>query len=347
VRIIPREGGNLASALNVGLREARGNLVARMDADDECPPQRLEVQTAAMVQRPGLAALGTAWQTVAPDGRVIGVNRPPTDEREARWRLLVGNPFAHGSMMLRRDGVLKAGGYDERLERAQDYDLWIRLAGVGVAAMPDVLYRYHLREGDGYSSSAMQAAVAADVMTRAWRALPERHDPEAASGLAEAMGDGGVEAAIDLIERAMTRRGPSRVLLEAWMWCRACGPHASRSAMEMGRAARLREFARELSEQGVESVWVYGAGTHTAFLLPALREAGVAVEGLLDDARIGERAHGFSVAAPSGVPIGAHVVLSSDAQEQALWRASLPLRERSVHVHRIYAASGEPAGAAS
>lgn len=347
VRMVSCRAGNLASALNLGLSEVKGDLVARMDADDECFPRRLELQAAAMERRRDLAALGAAWEVVSPVGRVVAVNRPPTDEREARWRLLAGNPFAHGSMMLRREAVLRVGGYDERLERAQDYDLWMRLRAAGVAALPDVLYRYRLRDGEGYSSSAAQATAAAEIMTRAWRELPRRDDPEAAAGLAEAMGEGGAEGATERIERAMTRRGPSRALLEAWLWCRGCGPRATRTAADVGRAARLREFARELSGLGVSSVWVYGAGAHTEFLLPALRDAGLRVEGVVDDTRTGERAHGFPVASPGDIAVGAHVVLSSDAHERALWRASEPLRARGVHVHRIYAASGEPVGAAS
>lgn len=130
-RVIETPEANLGAALNRGLEESGSELVARMDADDRSWPARLERQAAAMGARPGLSAVGCAYEVQTPGGRRLGVIRPPTDEREARWRLLLGNVFAHGSMMLRRSRVLEAGGYDPAKRRAQDYDLWLRLGAGG------------------------------------------------------------------------------------------------------------------------------------------------------------------------------------------------------------------------
>ena len=41
-------------------------------------------------------------------------------------------------MMLRKSSVLKVGGYDESLDRAQDYDLWTRLVDVGLGGVPEI-----------------------------------------------------------------------------------------------------------------------------------------------------------------------------------------------------------------
>lgn len=342
VRIIHASAGNLASALNRGLREARANLVARMDADDECPPGRIAAQVAAMERSPDLAALGCAWEVADPHGEVLGVRTPPADPRESAWRLLIDNPFAHGSMLLRRDAVLAAGGYDESLDRAQDYDLWLRLRHAGVAAIPDVLYRHRLRAGTGFSSSPLQAAAAARLLLQAWNSLPDRADPATEPALAAALGEEGPARAGALLEEAMTRGGPTRALLQAWLWVQGRSPVAPRETWSACRDARLREFARGLAAAGVTRVWVYGAGSHTGRLLPALNASGVAIAGILDDSLTGASRHGFTVAPPAAVPAGAHVVLSSDAHEARLWSASAPLRARGAVVHRVYAAEAPP-----
>ncbi len=169
---LPKPG--LAAALNLGLREAKSDLVARMDADDWCHPERIERQVRAISEMPRTIALGTAYEIEDADGRIAFTVRPPRDPREVRWRLLLANLFAHGSMLLRRDAVVAAGGYDEACDRAQDYDLWLRLSGRGdVCAVQDVLYRYRTRQkSDPARSTARQSEIAVDRLLVAWRQLP-------------------------------------------------------------------------------------------------------------------------------------------------------------------------------
>src|SRR6187399_1542665 len=54
LRVVRQPNGGIASALNLGLEAARGELVARMDADDVMVPSRLEVQSAFMLQNPSV-----------------------------------------------------------------------------------------------------------------------------------------------------------------------------------------------------------------------------------------------------------------------------------------------------
>src|ERR1043166_8511303 len=71
VRIAELPDPNLAAALNVALRLARFPIVARMDADDLCPPRRLELQARWLREHPEVAALGTAFERISADDRVI------------------------------------------------------------------------------------------------------------------------------------------------------------------------------------------------------------------------------------------------------------------------------------
>jgi len=217
IRMIRLPQANLSNALNAALRESRTDFVARMDADDECAPDRLERQVAAMTERSNLAALGCAWMQLAPDGDLRAIMRPPADPREARWRLLTGNPFAHGSMLLRRKDILSAGGYDTRRTRAQDLDLWLRLSRRNaIAAIPEALYTFHLREHTGFSASQEQARHAAELFLEAWNDLSAQGPAPAAELLARALCAPSRAEALGPIEQALTEHGPSRDLLDVW-----------------------------------------------------------------------------------------------------------------------------------
>lgn len=345
VRILTLPNANQSVALNLALREASSPIVARMDADDTCPPERLERQYAYFMANPRLAALGCEWEQVSQEEDLTAIIRPPTDPAEARWRLLLSNPFAHGSMMLRRDAVLSAGGYDESLERSQDYDLWLRLSsGLGVAAMPGCLYRFNLRPTLGVSASTAQADTAARLMFRAWRQLPDHH-PDTESGtsndashlIARAMSQGpGSPDALRELETLLTTRGPSRELLHAWLWMQHSIPPMSRRAMEFSKSARVREVARYLHNSGIRTITLWGAGAHSAWLIPRLKPLGITVTGLVDDAHAGGTAYGLPVRSPKTLEPGQHVLLSSDSQEDRLNLAAEGARARGVIVHRIY-----------
>lgn len=331
VRVLDLPEANLAAALNTALEAARFPLVARMDADDTCPPQRLAAQAAFLSAHPSLGGVGCAWELAEPDGKVITVVRPPCDPARLRWRLLLGNVLAHGSMMLRRDAVLRAGGYDTTCARAQDYDLWLRLPGQ-LACLPEVLYRHVARfPDDPGRSTREQAEVAAVRMVAAWRALPSGAEGTEAAVAASLGRSGGSDApALPLGSE------PSREGLLAWLWLQWNAPPAPRRVAETCRRARVREVGRRLRAEGVTALWLWGAGDHTRRLLETPRDLGLPVIGLIDDQLAGQHRFGFGIAAPAHLRPGDHALVSSDWHEDAIWVGSAPHRERGVRVHRLY-----------
>lgn len=340
VRVVEVKRAGLSGALNAGLRAARCELVARMDADDVSLVERFERQSAHLRENPDIAAVGCWYERVNADGANVRVC-PPTDPLDLRWRLLLGNRFAHGSMMLRRSVVLEAGGYDPSLDRAQDYDLWVRLSRASrLANIPEVLYRYSARGegGSGTSGDELQARIACGVMMRAWMALPEGSGEgfvgDAACALASGAGDGG--RTLERIERRLRDEGPSRAGLMAWMWTSRAMGACARGAVEAGRMSRVREVGDEMKLRGVERLWLWGAGEHTRWLLAHARAWLPEVAGVVDDAREGERVMGFMVRGSEGLGNGEVALLSSDWHEDDLWRASTPARGRGVDVWRLY-----------
>ncbi|MGH9419932.1 MAG: glycosyltransferase family 2 protein [Thermoanaerobaculia bacterium] len=124
------ENRGLTYSLNAGLREARGPLVARQDADDISYPDRLSRQLAFLESNPEIAAVGTQFDSIDERGRRLRSHLWMKCETSLgiRWQLMFENPFVHTAVMFRRDVVLdRLGGYDERFRTNQDFELWSRL----------------------------------------------------------------------------------------------------------------------------------------------------------------------------------------------------------------------------
>jgi glycosyltransferase involved in cell wall biosynthesis len=116
----------LAHSLNRGWRAARGALVARLDADDECLPERLALQAAFLDAHPEVAVVGGGAEIVDARGESRGVVLRPERHEALAAAIYRENPFIHPSVMARRSFFAAMGGYDEGCRRGQDYELWSR-----------------------------------------------------------------------------------------------------------------------------------------------------------------------------------------------------------------------------
>lgn len=121
------ENIGLTRALNRGLREARGEFVARQDSDDLSAPQRLEKQIAFLDVHPEAPLIGSSARLIDAEGRSRGVRDLPHEPVAIRWLSLLDNPMIH-TAVLARAAVIRdeLGGYDESFPCCQDYDLWAR-----------------------------------------------------------------------------------------------------------------------------------------------------------------------------------------------------------------------------
>ena len=164
----------LAPSLNVGVAAARGEFVARLDADDLAMPQRLARQVAFMDANPRVALLGSWYIEMTADGAPGAEVKVPTEHWDLRWHLCLYCPFAHSAMLWRRALVAeRVGGYDERLTYAEDIELWLRVAArLEVANVPEALLLLRIHEQSmtaTYGERArtgvrMQAAYAARLL---------------------------------------------------------------------------------------------------------------------------------------------------------------------------------------
>jgi glycosyltransferase involved in cell wall biosynthesis len=144
----PRDIG-IAGSLNRGLRAARGEFIARMDADDIAEPNRLERQLAFMRSHPECIICGSHITLIDEEDRVIGSRRFPTSDREIKRIMLLEIPFCHPATFLRAAPISEHGIlYDEAIETVEDRDFWLRLARYGAYANVDeYLLRYRVSRG--------------------------------------------------------------------------------------------------------------------------------------------------------------------------------------------------------
>lgn len=134
---------HLPARLNEIVQQARGDLVARMDADDVVHPDRLRRQLGALRDAgPACAAVGT-WAGIVDEKdeplAVIEASVPASPSVA-----LERGVFPHATMLARREW-LRANPYDETLTRAEDRDLWCRtVRSARFAIVPEPLYVVHL-----------------------------------------------------------------------------------------------------------------------------------------------------------------------------------------------------------
>lgn len=162
VRVLRQSTLGLVTALNRGLEEAKGPLVARLDADDVALPERLQQQLVYMQHNNGVGLLGSWAERIDTEGRSIGSLTPPTDERVLSALLQRINPMIHSTVMMRRELVRRLGGYRDAFRGAEDYDLWLRISEVaGVANLPERLIQYRWHSDNVTNQQGMRQAFSA------------------------------------------------------------------------------------------------------------------------------------------------------------------------------------------
>jgi glycosyltransferase involved in cell wall biosynthesis len=133
IRLVSRPNTGYTIALNQAIALARGQLLARMDADDISMPNRFHLQVDYLNAHPECVALGGRLIMIDPTGLKIMDFCKLTNHVQIDGAHINGGPseLGHPSVMMRRDAVVAAGGYDPAFEPAEDFDLWLRLAEHG------------------------------------------------------------------------------------------------------------------------------------------------------------------------------------------------------------------------
>lgn len=163
----------VTKSLNVGLSHARGTYIARMDADDIAVVDRFKLQVELLRS---YDIVGGWIQFMSQSGKRLSVREYSADVSS---RIKYESPLAHPTVMFKRSLFDAYGGYDERFNAAEDYDLWLRYytkgALFGMVSQVVFYYRVHDKQikvvdtkKNDSSNACNEAACFAGVWVSIW-----------------------------------------------------------------------------------------------------------------------------------------------------------------------------------
>jgi glycosyltransferase involved in cell wall biosynthesis len=167
IHLIQQQNQGLTKSLNKGLKIAKGEFIARIDADDIAVSNRFEKQVNYLNQHQDVVLLGSSIEMMTADGLPMGLRILDKKHSQIRKKLLQGDSCAlsHPAVMFRKDVAIDIGGYDESYPVGQDLDFFLRMSEKGkVENLPDSLlfWRQHKQ-----SVNRTQFKKWADVKRRA------------------------------------------------------------------------------------------------------------------------------------------------------------------------------------
>ena len=141
VHIIRLEkNGGLGNALKLGVENARYDVIARMDSDDICMPDRFKKQLAYLEANPECDIVGGQMtEFIDTPDNIVGRREVPLSNEDIYAFMKSRCALNHVTVMFRKEAVLKAGNYQDWFWN-EDYYLWVRMmmAGCKFANIPDV-----------------------------------------------------------------------------------------------------------------------------------------------------------------------------------------------------------------
>lgn len=132
IRLINQTNQGVAAALNIGMLNARADLVARFDADDICLPERLMVQYNFLNDNPEYIIVGSDADYIDMNEEYVFTYSMPAHTNSEIQGLPVNKcPFIHSAVLFRKKFILQAGGYNIEACAFEDHILWAKSIRLG------------------------------------------------------------------------------------------------------------------------------------------------------------------------------------------------------------------------
>jgi glycosyltransferase involved in cell wall biosynthesis len=161
IRTISQTNQGVSAARNAGLGMAHGKYVAFLDADDAWAPTFLKKLLATLEAQPEAVLAYCGWQNVGLPGPRGEPFIPPDYETPSKHEtLFAGCRWPIHAVLAHREAVVNAGGFNPQLKNAEDYALWLEIAGTKpIIRVPEVLAFYHFHSDNQASANKGRAAL--------------------------------------------------------------------------------------------------------------------------------------------------------------------------------------------
>lgn len=158
IKIYYQKRQGLVKSLNKGFSLAKGEYIARMDADDISLSTRFERQIKFMDSNPDIGISGTWIKTIGDAPRYVW--KHPCDHETIRSKMLFESAIVHPSVIIRKNVFTKNGFYYDPDETyAEDYGLWVRaIKKLKFANIPEILLHYRIHNSTSNKSKQQEVA---------------------------------------------------------------------------------------------------------------------------------------------------------------------------------------------
>lgn len=176
---IIRNEANLghARSRNVGVQEAKAELIAFLDHDDLWRPEKLDRQVEVLDAEPDAAMTFCDVEVLGdyPAGLYIDQSTVPI-RPNLSWLVTHNNcVITVSSVMLRKQALMGIGFFDSRYSSCDDFDAWIKLRmAAPIVRIPEKLatYRLHSHNVNYLVDRRTDNALLTDLLLRVWRQMP-------------------------------------------------------------------------------------------------------------------------------------------------------------------------------
>jgi glycosyltransferase involved in cell wall biosynthesis len=182
IHAIRQENRGLSAARNAGIKAARGEVIALLDADDEWKPEKIATQLPALDGGPEVGVVGCACEVVDGDGKHQYDAFQPSPGRggPALRAIATRTSWVSGSAsaaLIRRQVLDQVGLFDESLTAAEDWDMWLRIcADHTIVNLPDVLVRVYRHNTGSFRNAAKMEMNQRKVYEAAIKRWPDELD---------------------------------------------------------------------------------------------------------------------------------------------------------------------------
>jgi len=169
--LINEKNIGLAASLNKGIDKARGDYIARMDADDISMTNRLEEEYNFLKENPDISIVSTNKIDINENDDIINIpTHLPTDDCQIKKILKITSVITHSAAMFRKRDIEKIGKY-RLFPASQDYDLWLRASyyKLNFGIIDEPLIKYRIRKNNISNTNPLKQYLLREYIQRLYK----------------------------------------------------------------------------------------------------------------------------------------------------------------------------------